>query len=364
MIKLSTEKFKKAVAKAEKGAGKNQLMPITEMIGIKVIDRALYLCTTDKTNDLQVIIKDVESEDVSITVKAETLAKLMSKITSDTTTLEITDDNLLVKANGNYKIPLEVDENGNIDFPSIKFDKAYKKEFEVDINAVKNILNINKASLAVTYDNPFLTGYLIGDNTITCNGGEGCITFNGNKFSDIGEKILVNPNMMTLLGMCGQEKIKIIKDGSQLYLYSNDMIICGKELDGKEDYPADEMSVYLEEKFPSSCKVTKSLLLGVLDRLQIFIQPYDENGAVFTFTEKALQIQSKTSNSVEEIMYTESTNAEPFNCLVDIPMFKEQLNANPADVVEIHFGLDNAIKMTYGKITQVISLLEDNNESE
>lgn len=107
------------------------------------------------------------------------------------------------------------------------------------------------------------------------------------------------------------------------------------------------------------CKVPKSLLISALDRLALFIQPYDMNGAYFTFGRQGINIKSKKSSSNEVINYTESKDFKSFICCVDIPMMKSQLEAYPEEVVTIWYGLDNAVKLTSGKVTQVISLLED-----
>ncbi len=45
-------------------------------------------------------------------------------------------------------------------------------------------------------------------------------------------------------------------------------------------------------------------------------------------------------------------------------MFKEQLAANPADIIELHYGLEEAIKLTNGKVSQVMSLMGDATQEE
>ena len=55
---------KEAVNKAIKGAGFNNLIPITSMIGIKLSDGKLRLLTTDMTNTLCIIKKDYQSCDL------------------------------------------------------------------------------------------------------------------------------------------------------------------------------------------------------------------------------------------------------------------------------------------------------------
>ena len=117
MVKVSTERIKKAVSDSSKGAGNNNLIPITQMIGIKSTGSELVLCTTDKSNDLKVIIDKVAGDEFDVTIQLETFAKLISKVTSDSVELSVDNDILVVNANGEYKIPLVSDEEGLVSFP-------------------------------------------------------------------------------------------------------------------------------------------------------------------------------------------------------------------------------------------------------
>ena len=324
-MKVVTSRMKEAVNKAIKGAGFNNLIPITSMIGIKLSDGKLRLLTTDMTNTLCIIIDKVAGDDMDITVDADKFGKLIAKTTSEDIDLSVKDDVLYVKANGTYKIPLISDEEGLISFPDIKSMDDKNVQCMTKLSSVMQAYNINKSALAKTLENPALTGYYCGDTVISTDAN--VITFNGFKMFDCEQPILISAQQMQLL-----------------------------TLNIKEDI---EVNAYLDEAFTSSCKVPKDLLLSVLDRLTLFIEPYDKNGAYFTFGRKGINIHSKKDASTETINYVESKDFEPFVCCVDIPMLKEQLQANPDDTVKICYGNENALKIESGKVTQVIALLED-----
>lgn len=356
-MKISTERFKSAVSKSIKGAGNNNLIPITSMLGIKSDSGNIMLSTTDGTNNLVVIIDKVQvEEDFDITVQAEVFGKLIAKITSDSVDLQIKDNVLIVKANGTYKIPLVSDEDGLVVFPIIPTN-IDDKALTVKLTTLQNIYNINRLSLATTFENPFLTGYWVGDMVISTDANVICL----NDIDAIGTAngMLINPQMVSLLTLNTQEDIEMQTDGKNLVFKTSDVIVTGPQLAGVNDYPVDAVKGYLGEAFPSMCKVPKALLISALDRLALFIEPYDMNGAYFTFGRQGINIKSKKSSSVEVISYTESKDFKSFICCVDIPMLKTQLEAYPEDVVTLWYGLDNAIKLTSGKVTQVISLLED-----
>ena len=217
--------------------------------------------------------------------------------------------------------------------------------------------NINKSALAKTLENPALTGYYCGDTVISTDAN--VITFNGFKMFTNDEPILISAQQMQLLTLNTKEDIYVSIGKTGIQFVTEDVVIDGALMEGIEDFPANEVNAYLDEAFTSSCKVPKDLLLSVLDRLALFIEPYDKNGAYFTFGRKGINIHSKKDASTETINYVESKDFAPFVCCVDIPMLKEQLQANPDDTVKICYGNENALKIESGKVTQVIALLED-----
>ena len=354
-MKVVSSRMKEAVNKAIKGAGFNNLIPITGMIGIKLAEGKLRLLTTDMTNTLCIIIDKVAGDEMDITVDADKFGKLIAKITSENIDLSVKDDVLYVKANGTYKIPLISDEEGLVSFPNLT--EVEGKTSSVKLTSIMQAYNINRSALAKTLENPALTGYYCGDMIITTDAN--VITFNDFKMFEINEPILISPQLMQLLTLNKQEDIKLISNSSLLTFITDDMIIQGAVMEGIEEFPADEVKTYLDEAFTSSCKVPKDLLLSTLDRLALFIEPYDKNGAYFTFGRKGINIHSKKDASIETINYVESKDFQPFVCCVDIPMLKEQLQANPDDTVKICYGNENALKLESGKVTQVIALLED-----
>lgn len=358
-MKVVTSRMKEAVNKAIKGAGFNNLIPITSMIGIKLSDGKLRLLTTDMTNTLCIIIDKVSGVDMDITVDADKFGKLIAKTTSEDIELLIIDDVLSIKANGTYKIPLISDEEGLISFPDIKSDlSSIGKWGDVKLSSIMQAYNINRSALAKTLENPALTGYYCGDMVISTDAN--VITFNNFKmFSGDFPPMLISAQQMVLLSLFGEEDIKVTTDPATIIFATDTQIVEGSLMEGIEDFPANEVNAYLDEAFTSSCKVPKDLLLSVLDRLALFIEPYDKNGAYFTFGRKGINIHSKKDASTETINYVESRDFAPFVCCVDIPMLKEQLQANPDDTVKICYGNENALKIESGKVTQVIALLED-----
>ena len=353
-LTIKTLKFKDMVLRAAKGASENKLLPITSMIAIELKDNLLTLTTTDTSNTLIIREDKVDGEDFYAVVPVDVFSKLIAKTTSEIISLTLNENDLEVAGNGKYKIPLPMDEEGTIIFPKFKFDKKGEPKI-INLTTIKNILAINKAAIAKNLDTPCICGYFISDKVITTD--ENVICFND--INMLGQDVLISPDMMDLLSLNTQEKIDCHYNKGYFLFETSDMVLYGAEHDGKESFPKDEILQYLDVDFSSNCKVPKLLLSSVIDRLSLFIEPYDKNGAYFVFTKEGLKITSKKSSSVELIRFTESNEFQPYACCVDIPQIQSQINSIPDEQLQIWYGNDSAIKLTSGKVTSVIALLED-----
>ena len=363
-VKLKTDILKDAVSRAIKGAGNNKLIPITSLIGIDVTDNKLTLITTDATNYLYIIEDKVVADDFYAVVDANTFAKLISKMTSDTITLEVKTNVLSVKGNGNYKIELPLDENGEpITYPDpyVNLDLSGDTSAGVVNKTTFNVvLETIKPALAVTYENPCYTGYYAGDQIVAT---DACKIASMN-IKLFGEPKLLNPEMVDLISVMQSEKISMDIVDNTLILSSPDCIIVGKFMEDIDEFNIEPIMELVATEFDSSCSVHKNTLLQLLDRLSLFVGAYDDNAIDLTFTQKGLQASSKAASGIELIEYVSSNNFKEFTCSISIDMFVQEIKAIKSDVIEIHYGEDNAIKMVDGNITILVALMVDDDYEE
>lgn len=356
---ISTSTLQSMVAKAMKGASCNKMIPLTGLMAIELKNHLLTLITTDATNYLYVREDKVEGDDFYVVIQAEMFAKLISKMTCEKVSLTLKDNTLMVTGNGKYSIELPLDEEGElIKYPdpvaSIE-PTAGTDECTINLSTVKLILATAKAALADTLEVPCYTGYYVGDKVVATDTYKIC----GISIKLWDEPALVSPEMMALLDIFTDEHIAVLRVDNTMVFESKNCTVYGTLMDSIDDYQIDAIKGLLEQGFESSCKLTKSALLQLLDRLALFVSPYDKNGVYLTFTKDGLQIESKQANSVELIPYAESKNFRDFTCCVDIEMLHSQVKANTGDGITIHYGEDNAIKITDGNVAQVVALLED-----
>lgn len=359
-MKIGVARFQDMVARAAKGASENKLLPITSMMELRLEKNVFSITSTDTANTLKVMADKIEGDDFVCVVPVQRFCKLAAKLTSDQATLNFTGDKLIINANGEYIIDLPQDEDGLVQFPTYRFDKGDDEGKVINLSSIKDILAVNKPSVATSIETPSLCGYYLGSQVITTN--EHTICFNDMDLMD-GDEHLISPEMMDLLSLFKEEKIRWwYKDGYFLF-ETADVILYGAEHDGKDLFPAEEVKGYLEESFPSRCKLPKIALQDCLARLEIFIEPYDKNGAFLTFTKDGVKVNSKKQSAEEPISYTESDNFAPFRCCADISMLKALVDAHSSEVVDLWYGHPACIKLTSGKVTQVLALLDDEDDN-
>ena len=353
MLKIKTKVIKKLVAKAEQGATNEKLLPLTSLLCIQAKDGTVVMSTTDSSNTLVVSEKVEEQEDFYAVIPVDVFSKLMQRTTSEFVKLDVNEDSLIVQGNGKHTIPLVIDEGGVVKFPEVK---AVKGEVEViKISDIKNVISVNSASLAKTYDIRCLCSYYAGDVVVTSDDQAACI----NEVKLFKKDSLISERMMKLLSLVEEDTVDCVRNGKMFYFTTPTFFLAGPEADGIEDFPYEQLMEYVEEEFPSKCNIKKSDLLDVIKRLELFIEPYDKNGANLEFTQDDIIVTSKRSSSEEFVEYRSVEYSEGFKCCVDVPMLRQQIEAIQEDSFEIAFGNETAIRLQSNGVNTVISLLEE-----
>lgn len=354
-MKMNTTTLKEMTARVVKGASNNKLLPLTSLVCIEAKDNVLTLTTYDGSNYLYIFGK-VESDDFYVTVQAEQFSKLISKLTCENVELLLTEKALEIKGNGNYKIDLPLDEEGEIiKFPNplVEMELTNNPD-QIELTTIKTILNGCRSSLATTLEIPCYTGYYCGEKVIATD---------TNKIAGLNTKlfssdVLISPEMMNLLDVMTAEKINV-HIGDMLVFSTPDCTVVGRTMDGIEEFAVEPITNLLELDGDSKCTVNKNTLLSLLERIALFVGPYDDKAIRLTFTEEGINVESLQLNGVELIPFVSSDNFQQFTCKIDIEYLLQEAKSIAGDAVEIHYGLENAIKFVEGTMTIVIALMEE-----
>lgn len=358
---INTTELKEMVSKAEKGAGNNKLLPITSLMGISYADK-FTLTTTDGTNYL-CVTKDMQApvnEAFEVAVAVDRFAKLIARMTCEQVSIEIIDNYLQVSGNGTYKIELPYDENGAVVKYKNPADKLVNskisEEGTITTATVRQIITSVKPSLSVTPEVPCYMHYYAGDKVV----GTDTYTIADLEYKMFEQPVLISVELMNLLSLTNdaQPKYTVYADGN-IKFEASDCQIYGRCADGLDEYAISAIDKLINKSFVSSCEISKDAILQLLDRLMLFVAPYDKNGVTLTFAEDALLVESLNSSGVEQINYLRMDNVVPATYTIDIQVLQAQIKASLGDNVEIHWGADSAIKLNSGKLVQILALLED-----
>lgn len=355
-LTIKTNELQEMVGKAIKCVSNNKLIPITSLMNLKVQNCVFTITTTDAINYFYVHKMDkVDCEDFEVSVLADLFTKLVQKTTADTITLAVDDGKIKIKGNGTYTMELPLDENGGV----IKFPNKLPNEVEdkgvVKLSTIKTVLAANKASLAVNMEVPVLTSYYCGDKVVTSDRYKICST--DIKLFDVPR--LITSSLMELLGILSSEDIEVCVADTGILFESSLEQVFAPITEGVETFPITTIEKLVSQEFTSSCKVSKSAVLNLLDRLSLFVSPYDAKCIYLTFTKEGIMFRSKKSSGTELIPYISSTNFKDFVCCIDIEMLKSQIATQDVDELELHYGAEVAVKLVNKNITQIIALIDD-----
>jgi len=356
--KIKTEVLKDLMSKATKGAGNNKLIPITSLMELKTYQSKLHITTTDMVHFLYVQgdIYEGDTEVVSsVVIEVEKFAKLVSKMTTEFVTIEDCGKYVEVTGNGKYTLDIPVDENGErIKYPEP--NTTVTDEFEAKRTVLELVSSVCGASVAKTLEVPVYTNYFVGD-TVLATDTYAISAIDINLFAD--KKILIPQELMNLLAVISEEKVNVqFCENNYIWFNTDKVQILGKLADGVDEYAVDAISGLVQQKFESECEFKTAEMISALERIMLFVGPYDDSAVKLTFTENGISVESKQSNGVEVIPYTVSENYVPFTCMVNINMLLAQLKARGADRTIMQYGAENSVKLIDGSVTQVIALLE------
>ena len=353
-LTVETTRLQAMLNKAIKGAGNDKLIPKTSLIAIQLKDGILSLTTTDDTQYLSIVENGVVGDDFYVAVQVDLLAKLVSKITCQEVTLEVVDNCLNVIGNGKYQIDIPVEDDGvavKLSNPIETFNRD-NQIGTVNSSTVLTTLASLKPALATEDEYEWLTCYYVKDRITATD----TYTVADYKNGFLEEPKLIRSVMMDLVGLL-VENIKVYLDGDKILFEASNGAVYGTLPKGVENYSIDAIQGLVQQDFDYACKIGKSSLLSLLDRIALFVGEYDNGKITLSFGLVGLTITSKYAT--ETINYTDAERVGEFTCNADVYTLITQVKAQTSSELTIEYGKDNALKIVDGDLTSVIALLEE-----
>ena len=371
MIKIKTEILRDALNKAVVVCSFKDMLPLTSVIEIKVENNTLSVLSTDSVTTLVTNTKlDNEVEDMRVVVDAKIISSLVNKITTEFIELSSNGKSLTITGNGVYELELRVDESGEIiSFPTLEYD-VNKATEELNYKELATKLSIVKDTIPDNFDEPELRYYYLKDNVIAAAPSKITAVKNNKELED--KELYLRPEYVEILAGLGYVKAKYYSNENELVIVNDNFVLVTKYSGDDKDNLTKYLSgafVGIKQLLGSSlkykAKVNRAAILGLLERLSLFVTEYDEFAVFIKFMPDKLVVTSSRNNGKEEfglkdaevdglVEYTEKFN------LTDL---KKQLEVLVNEEIEIQFDQESGIvKFIDGEIHQIVGSIEDSEE--
>ena len=270
-----------------------------ELLEIEEVGAVAYLRVSNGEYKLQTTISlevGTLNELFRAVVSASVFFKLISKITTDVIELTANKNSLLVKGNGNYKIPLVYEGDELAKVPDIKLENIVNT-FEVNSNALQSIAKYNLKEVKKQNLQGDIHNYVYLDE-------QGAITFSAgiivvNKFNlEKPVKLLLREKIVRLFKLFSPEEtlefslgFDSIGDGlvqTKLVLKSGDTevtaIIATDNGNSKVSrFPVTSAREKVEGEYPFTSVINKEQLVDAINRLKLFSSANSSSSLNFSF---------------------------------------------------------------------------------
>lgn len=331
----------------------SKLLEITRYWHIEGYDGQVTFTGYDGSNWLRFTL-DADG-DIDVMVKADQFGKLIEKTTVDSVTLTPKDEYLEVKANGTYKVDIVT---GDESYPS--FDERLPEDLDEDsakllkTSTFYTVFNINDSAVSKSNADGIYTGYLLDDDqAVTSDIIRVCL----NPIDSIGTRLLIPAPLMKLLASLTEDKLYLWNlDDEYIYVSTSSVEIYGRLMEGIEDYQ--DMSVMDSQEFEGKAKLPTATIQSILERLTLFMSPFDKGTIHLDFGPKQLAILT-SSGSKELVKYGEVSSTSDFTCALNSILLRDILATITEDYFTIEFGNELSIRITAGGVTYYLATQEE-----
>lgn len=366
-ITLKTEELNNICSKILFAVDSNGLSEITETLELVLNNNNLYLQVTNREYFIKIKLSTNIAEDFHATVNAELFLKLISKITTELVTMDISDNCLLITGNGKYKLPLVYDGTELLKLPEITIDNV-TNSFSISGDILDSIFTYNsKQLIGKVINNPVQSLYYV-DN-------EGAITFTSgacvNKFElDEDVKLLLNSKLVKLFKLFKSDTVEfsIGQDKLSEELIQTKAKFKTSDIELTAVLPTNEASIkkvpvkvirdraYKDYKY--SVTINRVEMLQAINRLFIFSDKssaIDRTYGVFTFEKNKVIISDMNSVNKEEIVYAnESIISDEYKAVLDFTDIKSILDSSTGEFITFNFGDNQAIVCVKDNIYNIV----------
>lgn len=339
---------------------------VAESLELRVVGNTLKLSVTNKEYFVSVKIDVQSSEDFIATVDAKLFLALIDKVTTNELEITTKDNSLVIKANGNYKLPMFYSDDKMLELTPIVIENP-TASFVMSSDVLQSIYINNSNTLETGVETkPVHSMYYVDE--------QGCITYRTgacvNSFNlPQPVKLLLGTKLVKLFRLFNkssdvqftlgydevngmtQEKVRFTSDTIDItsILVSDESLLLS--------VPVAAIRGRANNSYPYSVNISKDTLIQAIDRLSLFASSTNgtsKDNAKFEFNGDALTMIAMDNENKEFVPYNVTTISGTYTTMFNIVELKTILNGCKEQYITLHFGDGKALVVSRGTIKNIL----------
>lgn len=360
--KLLQDSCKKILDAVDSGNILNKV--VSETVELETVGQTLLLNVTNREYYVSVKIPLDSDAEIHAVVDAKLFLNLISRLSTNDVELNTSDAALIIKANGNYKIPLIYDEEGKLlALPKIDIENV-TNEFTISNSVLQSVLRYNsKELLKSSCVRPVQRLFYIDE--------KGALTFTSgacvNEFSlaqpvtlFLTEKIIKLFKLLKgdISFSIGQDECngKIITKVSFDDGTTSIVSLLGIDQSVTSTFPVKAIRNLADASYEYSVDIDKRLLLDAVSRLSLFASSINEPMTFVSFGANALTVYDSRKDNEETIEYSGSDISmdEPYLAQFMTNDLRLTLESCEETHISLKFGNHRNIVIARGNVKNIL----------
>ena len=300
-MKIETKELVSALNFMAEIVPQNKLKPITEIVQISLSDNSVEFRMSNHINAVSVRLDCENDINDVICINFVNFHKLVKLFTKETTTIKVNSDNIEVKCNGKYKLPIELDELGE------------KLTLGIDICPSGEPVSVNLDGYAVYYKK--LAVGLPNESVLPLyrvyTEGEVCVSTDTKVMVVLKEPLFdteINPSTLRVMSLLRGD-VSLYKTDKQYIIDADNILVSVPKVE-EECFPA-KVAMPLVKMINSdkSVSVSKAEIKAMLKRFDTVSSTTFDVKPIYLFADNGnLVIKDALDNIEEVICETDITN--------------------------------------------------------
>jgi hypothetical protein len=369
---IQTKSFQESCKKILEAVDTNISSVVNETLELEANGPVLHLNVTNKEYYVSVKMPlDIEVK-LHAVVNAQLFLNLISKITTGTLELDVVDNTLVLKANGNYKIPMIFDDTAIVELPKINIENV-TNTFSIKNSILQSILKYNTKELLKNGGaSPVQKLFYIDE--------KGAITFaNGacvNNFT-LDQKVVLTltEKIVRLFKLFKSESVNFnmgfdaLESGvvAQKVSFSDDQVTLTSIITTKEElvnkFPVQGIRKWTEETYDYTITIDRLTLLESINRLSLFSKNGSDLGSThMSFGIDGVTVLDSKKENNEEVKYVNNVDKlkKPYEASFDTNDLKLTLETSEGQYIVVSFGNHRAAVIKRNDISNIIPEVQAN----